>query len=92
MRAYSAGIEYKNVRFLRAVCFALGIRIVDSAENWAVWRSMSPSVSRKCKRFGMWEYETAVQFRNAMRSALHIRTYDFGDLICYFCLIPRCLL
>ena len=49
------------------------------------WRSMSKSVSEKCKGMYIWEYEEALIIRDELRQSSS--EYSFADLVCYVCLM-----
>ena len=65
-----------------------GIEYTDNESAWVLWRSMSVAVEKKIVALGIWDYRSAVRFRDAI--ALHLGVpYSFSDLICYICLRRR---
>ena len=46
---------------------------------------MSKKVRKNVIASGLWEFEDAVRFRDALAKTLN-EDYTFGDLICFMCL------
>jgi len=76
------------VRAIRALAAATEKTLADTADCWSIWRNMSLHVRDAVKSIGLWEYEDAVLFRDAMAETLK-EAYSFSDMICFICLQKR---
>jgi hypothetical protein len=83
--AYDNQVSYKNMRLIRSIAASMGWVWADTEQCWHSWRSMSKSVSEKCKGLYIWDYEEALIIRDVLRQ--FSSDYCFADLVCYVCLM-----
>ena len=88
MRTYDGRPVYKNIRLLRALVFATGRQFDDTADSWTIWRQSSLHVRGTVESMGLWHFNDAVLFRDAMSVTLK-EPYTFSDMICFICLQPH---
>ena len=69
LRTFDHKPTYTNVRAIRALVAATENPLADTAD-WSIWRSMSRHVRDAIKSSGLWDYEDAVKFRDAMVATL----------------------
>ena len=85
----SGGRDYRCIRVARAIIFMLRLRPADSKGDWEIYRSMSPSIAAKTKRWGIWSFDSARRMRDAIRCHSGHTKYSFGDLTCLVCLMKE---
>ena len=85
LRTFGRQNSYKNIRPIRALVVAAGNSFADTADCWSLWRQMSVHVRDAVKANGLWHYDDAVRFRDAMAATLK-ESYTFADIICFICL------
>ena len=83
--AYDNQVSYKNMRLIRSIGSSLGWLWADTEQCWDSWRSMSKSVSDKCKCMYIWDHEEALIIRDELRQ--FSSDYSFAGLVCYVCLM-----
>ena len=75
MDAYGDKLCYKNVRLVRSMIHMTNCTIEDSEEDWLILRSMSKHVATSLRKNGLFTYEMAIKFRDAMRQELRSPRY-----------------
>jgi len=85
LRTFCRQYSYKKIRSIRALVVAAGHSFADTADCWSLWRQMSVHVRDAVKSNGLWHYDDAVRFRDAMAATLK-ESYTFVDIICFICL------
>ena len=86
---YHGQVTHTTVRFARSIVLADRREHADSVDDWRVLRSMSAHVRNRIRRWAIWEYNTAIRFRDGMRDILSQSNYSLLDLVVYTCLMPR---
>lgn len=85
LKTYDGKPTYKNIRLVRALVFATGGTFADTDDCWSIWRQSSSHVSSTVRSMGMWHFNDAILFRDAMSATLK-EPYSFADMICFMCL------
>ena len=85
MQTYDGKPTYKNIRLLRALVFATGRQFADTDDSWSIWRQSSLHVCGSVRSMGLWHFNDAVLFRDAVSATLK-EPYSFSDMICFICL------
>ena len=85
MQTYDGKPIYKNIRLLRALVFATGRQFADTDDSWSIWRQLSLQVGASVQSMGLWHFNDAVLFRDAVSATLK-EPYSFSDMICFICL------
>ena len=70
---------------IRALASSTGKTFADTPDCWIIWRKMSNKIRTAVLASGLWEFEDAVRFRDAMAKTLN-EAYTFADLLCFMCL------
>ena len=85
MQTYDGKPTYKNIRLLRALVFATGRQFADTDDSWSIWRQSLLHVCGSVRSMGLWHFNDAVLFRDAVSATLK-EPYSFSDMICLICL------
>ena len=64
---------------IRALVTSTGNTSADTPDCWSIWRQMSKKIRAAVLASGLWDFEDAVRFRDAMAKTLN-ETYTFADL------------
>ena len=81
--------KYKNIRLVRALSAVSNTPLVDDEVAWICWRDMSKHVASVCRETGIYSYQNAIRFRDALRHLTQQHDYNLNDLICFVCLQHR---
>ena len=85
LRTYDHKPLYKNIRVIRALVTSIGKTFADTPDCWSIWRHMSKNIRVVVFASGLWDFEDAVRFRDAMAKTLN-EAYTLADLLCFMCL------
>ena len=82
LRTYDHTPIYKNIRVIRVWVTSTGNTFADTPYCWQIWRHMSKTIRAAVLASGLWDFEDAVRFRDAMVKTLNA-AYTFADLMCF---------
>ena len=70
---------------IRALVTSTGNTCADTPDCWSIWRQRSNKIRVVVLASGLWDFEDAMRFRDAMAKTL-TEVYTFADLMCFMCL------
>lgn len=77
--------KYNDIHFLRAMVFAVGGHLAQTAENWELLRGMGGGAADGAKFFGVFHFDQAVACIKQIKRSKG-KPYHLEDLICFCCL------
>ena len=88
-RIYNKVPHYKNIRCCRILAEASGKRFQDCAQDFAVFRRMSPRMRTVLKARGVDDFKTVKKFIDGMKQTTGLSAYCLNDFIIYSCLLDE---
>ena len=88
LRTYDHKPIYKHIQTIRALVTSTRNTFADTPDCWSIWCKMSKNHRSAMLASGLWDFEDAVRFRDAMAKTLN-EAYTFADLMCFMCMHNR---